>query len=192
MRLAPPTDEARQTLRSELAGSRNAVEEIAAPGRPGARRADPGAGRGGGARRWTSWCWSAWSWCRSPPSGCSWCSTSGAEWSAPSSSRCRRGSRPPSVQEVARILNERLAGLTLQPDPGDASASGSATPAAPTGEARAAQHLRRRAARRSSTSPTTTGSVVLGSAQMLAGPAGVRLQRRGCGSCSGSPRGATS
>jgi heat-inducible transcriptional repressor len=28
MRLAPPTDEARHTLRSELAGSRNAVEEI--------------------------------------------------------------------------------------------------------------------------------------------------------------------
>src|SRR4026208_1775137 len=28
MRLAPPTDEARETLRSELAGSRNALEEI--------------------------------------------------------------------------------------------------------------------------------------------------------------------
>ena len=28
MRLAPPSDEARQTLRSELAGSRNAIEEI--------------------------------------------------------------------------------------------------------------------------------------------------------------------
>src|SRR5918993_825393 len=28
MRLAPPTDEARETLRSELAGSRNALEEV--------------------------------------------------------------------------------------------------------------------------------------------------------------------
>ena len=49
MRLAPPSREAQHTLRAELLGSRNAVEEILRRAAQVLGRPDPGAGRGRGA-----------------------------------------------------------------------------------------------------------------------------------------------
>ena len=142
MRLAPPTDEARETLRSELAGSRNALEEIL-------RRAAQVLG------------------VLTQELGVAVAPAldelvlERLELVPVSTERLllvfnlRSGVvrtifvevparvSPAVVQEVARILNERLAGLTLSRIR-DIDRRAAPDAGRPAEEARAAQHLRRR------------------------------------------------
>ena len=113
MRLSPPSHEARHALHEELLGSRNAVEEIL-------RRAAQVLGvltqelGMAVAPALDEMVLERIELVQSAPNGCCWSSTCGAAWSGRFSSRCRGGVQAEAVQEVARILNERLAGQTLQ------------------------------------------------------------------------------